>query len=154
MLGVFGQPTFPRRPFAVLFVVAVLRHDVFGGQGDDLGASWAHDHRGDGRVIREGLAIGALTGETVWAMHGLGRKVLGAIQRHQPLVAKAPKARERAMLFQTLTNRHKHGIKEARGKRIEQVADLIVTGNLLHAQQGVGVSVALGVLQPALGVQK
>ena len=35
-------------------------------------------------------------------------------------------------------------------ERIEQGADLIVTGNLLNAKQGLGVIVPFGVLQPAL----
>ena len=38
----------------------------------------------------------------------------------------------------------------ARRDRIEQRADLIVTGNLLDAQQRLGVIAPLGVLQSAL----
>jgi len=151
---VFADPALARQPLAVLCVMTVLRHDGLGGQGDDLGVAWAHDHGCDRRMIREGLAIGSLTAETVVAMHGLGRKVLGAIQPHQQLVAKAPKARERAVLFKALKDLNKHRIAGARGDRIEQVADLIVTGNLLHVQQGVGVILSLGVLKPTLIVQK
>ena len=55
---VCGQPPFPCRPFAVLFDVAVLRHEVLGRLGDHLGASGAHDNRGDGRVIIEGVPSG------------------------------------------------------------------------------------------------
>jgi hypothetical protein len=37
-----------------------------------------------------------------------------------------------------------------RRERIEQGADLIVTGNLRNTKQGLGVSATFGVLQPAL----
>ena len=77
--GMFGQPAFARRSFAVLFGMPVLRHDVLRGQGDDLGLSGADDHRGNGGMIREGLAIAELTRETVVAMNGFGRKVVGAV---------------------------------------------------------------------------
>jgi hypothetical protein len=60
--------------------------------------------------------------------------------------------RQHAVLFQALTNLNKHAIEVARRDRIEQRADLIVTGNLLHAQQGMGIIVAGGVLQGALRV--
>ena len=42
----------------------------------------------------------------------------------------------------------------ARRKGIEPGADLIVTGNLRHAQQGLGIIMTLGMLQLALGLQK
>jgi hypothetical protein len=62
--------------------------------------------------------------------------------------------RQHAVLFQALKNLHKHCLKMARRDRIEQCADLIVTGNLLHASQGLDVIVPLAVLQPALVLQK
>ena len=77
--GMCGQPAFAGRSFAVLFGMPVLRHDVFRGQGDDLRLSGADDHRGNGRMIIEGVAIAELTRETVVAMNDLGRKVVGAI---------------------------------------------------------------------------
>ena len=154
LCGMFGQPAFARGAFTVLFGMPILRHDVLRGQGNDLRLSRADDHRGDGGMIIEGLAIAELTGETVLAMDGFGRKVIGAIQGHQQLVAKAPKMRQHAVLFKALKDLNKHRIEVARRDRIEQRADLIVTGNLLHAQQGLGVIVSFGVLQPALVLQK
>jgi len=62
--------------------------------------------------------------------------------------------RQHAVLFQALKDLNKHRIEVARRERIEQLTDLIVTGNLLHAQQGMGVMVTFGVLQPALVLQK
>src|SRR5712691_12617657 len=105
-------------------------------------------------MIVEGLAIGELPGETVVAMHGFERKVGGAVQGHQELVAKEPKICQHAVPFKALKDLNKHRIKVARRDRIEQCADLIVTGNLLHAQQGMGVIVTFGVLQPAVVLQR
>ena len=91
LCGMFAQPAFARGAFTVLFGVSVLRHDVFRGQRNDLRLSRADDHRGDGSMIREGLAIGKVPGKTIGAMNGLGRKVIGAVQGHQELVAKDAK---------------------------------------------------------------
>ena len=81
LLGMFGQPAFAYRPFAVLFGMPVLRHDVLKGQGDDLRLSWANDHRGDGGMVREALAIAELTGETVWAIVGESQNILEVCQK-------------------------------------------------------------------------
>jgi hypothetical protein len=105
-------------------------------------------------MIVEGLAIGELPGETVLAMNGFGRKVISAVQGHQELVAKEPKIGQHAVLFQAFKDLKKHRVQVARRDRIEQYADLIVTGNLLHAEQGLGVIVPFGMLQPALVLQK
>src|SRR5512134_33047 len=152
--GMFVQPAFARSAFTVLFDMPVLRHDVLRGQGNDLGLSRANNHRGDGGVIIEGVAIAELTGETVFAMNGLGRKVVGAIEGHQQLIAKGAKMRQHATLFQALKDLNKHRIEVARCDRIKQLADLIVTGNLLHVEQGMGVILPFGVLKPALVLQK
>ena len=53
----------------------------------------ADDHRGDGGMIIEGVAIGQLTGEAVGTMDGFGRKVVRPIQGHQQLIAKDAKGR-------------------------------------------------------------
>ena len=152
--GMGGQPPFARCLCAVLLVMPVLRHDVRGGQGDDGGASWAHDDGGDCRVIREGVAIRELTGETVLAMDGLRRKIIGPIACDQPLIPKDAKGVQHPVLFTALEDRNAHRIEGARRERIEQGAHRIVTGNLCHAQQGLGVTVTFGVLQPALVREK
>ena len=72
-------------------------------------------------MIVEGLAIGELPGETVGAMNGFGRKVVGAVQGHQQLVAQNPKMRQHAVLFKTLKDLKKHGLKMARRDGIEQL---------------------------------
>ena len=150
----FGEPACARRPFTVLFGMPVLRHDVLGGQGDNLRRSRADDHRGDGGVLREGVTIGALAGETVGAMNGWGRKGVGTIQGHQELGVKVAKRRQPAVLFQARKESQKHRIETARSDWIKPLAELIITRNLLHTQQGVDVLGAFGLLQGALVVQK
>jgi hypothetical protein len=88
--GVFVKPPFARHLCAVLCVMTVLRHDACRGQGDHLGAPWAHAHRGNGALRIAGVAMGALTPETGVAMHRLGGMVLGTIECDQPLVRKDP----------------------------------------------------------------
>ena len=58
------------------------------------------------------------------------------------------------MLFQALHDLNNDRIPCARGDRIEQRADLIVTGNLFDAQQGVGVVLTGVLLQGALVISK
>ena len=41
-LGIFAEPSFACLLFAVLFGLAILRHDVLGEQSDDFRAAWAH----------------------------------------------------------------------------------------------------------------
>src|SRR3954470_5952463 len=77
--GMFTQPAFARGAFTVLFDMAILRHDVLRGERNALRLSRADDHRGDSGMIVEGLAIGALPGETVLAMNSFGRNVVGAV---------------------------------------------------------------------------
>jgi hypothetical protein len=98
--------------------------------------------------------MGALPGETVVAMNGFGRKGVGAVQGHQYLGAKGPTIGPHAVLFQACKDLHKHRRKVARRDGIAPWADLMVTGKLLHAQQGRGVMVTLGLLTLALGLQQ
>lgn len=58
------------------------------------------------------------------------------------------------MLFKTRKDFKKHRIEVAGSERIEQRADLIVTGNLRDVKKGVDVIVPFGMLQPALLFQK
>jgi hypothetical protein len=62
--------------------------------------------------------------------------------------------RQHAVLLQSLKDLDKHRIKSARRERIEEFSDLIVTGNLRHIEQGLGVIVPFGVLKPTLVLQK
>ena len=58
------------------------------------------------------------------------------------------------MLFQALKDLEKDGVEMARGNRIEEGADLVVTGNLLDAKQALGVIASLAGLEAALVLQK
>jgi hypothetical protein len=87
-----------------------------------------------------------LTPQTVLAMNGVGRKVVGAIEGHEQLIAKDAQMRPHAVLCKTLKDLKKHRIEVTGRDGIEQLADLIVTGNLLHVEKGVGVIVPFGML--------
>jgi len=58
------------------------------------------------------------------------------------------------VLCKALKDLDKDGVEMARDDRIEEGADLIVTGKLLHAKQGLGVIASLALVEPALGLQK
>jgi hypothetical protein len=70
------------------------------------------------------------------------------------LITKAPKMRQQAVLLKAFKDLNKHCIECSWGERIKQRADLIIVGNLLHAEQGVDVILPLGLLQGTLVVQK
>ena len=109
--GMFGQPALGCGPVTVLLSLSVLWHDGRRGQGQDLRMPRADDHGCDGGMGREGGAIGALPGEAVVARHGGGRQGVGASQRHQPLIPKAPERRQQAVRFEALTDLHTHRIE-------------------------------------------
>ena len=148
------EPAFARRPFTVLFAMPVLRHEVLRRQGKNLWLPGADDHRRDGSMIIECVAIAELTAQTVGTMNGLGRKVVSAIEGHEQLITQDAKMGQHPMVFKAFKDLKKDGIEVAWRDGIEQRADLIVTRNPLDAQQGLGVIVAFGVLQPALILQK
>ena len=104
-----------------------------------MGASRAHHHRGDGRVIIQRVPIRELTRETVGTLDGLGGKGGRAIQGHQELIPENPKTVEQMVLCKAPKDLNKDRIKMARDDRIEEGTDVIVTGNLRDAKQGVGV---------------
>ena len=87
-------------------------------------------------------------------MHGFGRKGVGTVQGDQQLVAQAPKMGHHAVLFKALNHLNTHRIKVVRRDGIAPRADLMVPGNLFHTQQGRGLMVPWGVLQPALRLQQ
>ena len=149
-LGMFPSPAFASSLLAVLFVMAILRHDGLRREGDDLGASWAHHNRGDGRVIIQRVPMRALTRETVGALDGLGGKGGRTIQCHQELIPEDPETVEQVMLGKALKDGNKDGVEMAWGDRIEEGADVIITGNLRDAKQRVGVLAALVFLEPTL----
>jgi hypothetical protein len=87
-------------------------------------------------------------------MERLRREVGRAIKGNQKLIPKDPETVEQVVLFQTLKDLEKNGVEMARGHRIEEGADLVVTGNLLDAKEGLGVIASLAGLESALVLQK
>ena len=105
-------------------------------------------------MIRQRLPVGELTRKTVVAMDRLGRDGGRAIKGHQKLIPKDPATVAQVVLFQALKALEKDGVAMARGHRIEEGADLVVTGNRLDAKQGLGVLASLAGLESALVLQK
>ena len=87
-------------------------------------------------------------------MDRLGREVGRAIKGHQQLIPKDPETLAQVVLVEALKDLEKDGVEMTRGNRIEEGADLVVTGNLLDAKQGLGVIASLAGLEPALVLQK
>ena len=87
-------------------------------------------------------------------MDRLGREVGRAIKGNQKLIPKDPETVAEVVLFQARKDLEKDGVEMARGNRIEEGADLVVTGNLLDAKQGLGVIASLTGLELALVLQK
>src|SRR6516164_10405913 len=94
---------------------------------------------GSWRYDRRECVLCGLTPETMWAMHRVGGMVLGAIESHEQLVIKHPKGAQHAVVLKTLKDLKIHHMEVPWHERIEQGADLIITGNLLHTKQGTGV---------------
>lgn len=149
-VGMGAEPPCAGHLFAVLLLMAILRHDVLWREGDDLGASGAYHHRGDDRVIIPRVTVGELTPETMWAREHLGGHGSRAIHRHEELIPEDPEPIEQVVLGQARKDLEKDGSKMVRRNGIEEGAHLIVAGNLLHATQGVGVIVPGGVLPSTL----
>ena len=105
-------------------------------------------------MIRQRVPVGELTRQTVGAMDRLGRAGGRAIKGHHTLIPKDAETVEQVGLFQALKDRENDGIAMARGHRIEEGADLVVTGYLLNATQGLGVRASLAGGESALVRQK
>jgi hypothetical protein len=71
-------------------------------------------------------------------MDGLGGEVGRAIKGHQKLIPKDPETVEQVVLVKAFKDLEKNGVEMVWGNRIEEGADLVVTGNLLDAKQGLG----------------
>jgi len=105
-------------------------------------------------MIGECAALGGVTPETIVAMNRVGGMVLGAIESHQQLVLKHPQGAQHAVWLKTLKDLPIHRIEVTGHERIEEGADLIMTGHLLHTKQGTGVILPLGLLELTLVLQK
>ena len=87
-------------------------------------------------------------------MTGLGGMVLGTIEGYQQLVMKHPQVVQQAVLLKPRKDRKIHSIEVPGHEWIKQVSYLIVTGDLLHAKEGTGVILTLGLLEVTLVIQK
>ena len=105
-------------------------------------------------MIIQRLPVGELTRKTVVAMDRLGREVGRAIKGNQKLIPEDPKTVEQMVRCKAPKDLNKDRITMARDDRIEEGTEVIVTGNLRDAKQGVGVIAALVGLELTLILQK
>jgi hypothetical protein len=105
-------------------------------------------------VIIPRVPVGEPTRQTVGAMDCLGSEGGRAIKGNQKLLPKDPETVAQVVVFQALKDLEKDRVERARGNRIEEGADLVVTGHLLDAKQGLGVMASLTGLELALVLQK
>jgi hypothetical protein len=87
-------------------------------------------------------------------MDRLGGEGGRAIKRDQKLIPKDPETVEQVVLCKARKDLEKDGIAMPRGNRIEEGADLVSTGNLLDAKEGLGVMTSLACVELTLIVQK
>ena len=81
----------------------------------------------------------ALTRQAVGTLDGLGGKVGRTIQGHQELSPKDPHTGEQVRRYQALKDLNNDRIAMARGDRVAEGTEVMVTGNLRDATQGMGV---------------
>jgi hypothetical protein len=83
-------------------------------------------------------------------MDRLGRDIGRAIKGHEKLIPKDAETVAQVVLCQALQDLKNDGGDMARGNRIEEGADRVVTGHLLDAKQGLGVMASCAGLESAL----
>jgi hypothetical protein len=105
-------------------------------------------------MIGEYAAICGVTPETVLAMNGLGGMVLGPIEGYQQRVMKHPQVVQQAVSLKPRQDRKIHAIEVPGQEWIKPGSYLMVTGDLLHATEGTGVILPLGLLEVTLGIQQ
>jgi hypothetical protein len=131
-----------------------LRHDELRGERHGVLMAGRHDGgRQKGVEVLGGLA-GTGAGRAGRAVD-LGRAVvLGAIQRDQHARAQALEGREPARALQVTDHLVEHGKQVIGRDRVEHAADVAVTGDAAHPEQGVGVGAAVPGRKLALVGQK
>lgn len=149
-----GQPALGGIDLAVLCLGTVLGSPERRGQRDDLVAAWPHQHRGHRRVDIRHLAVGVSARRTVFTVDARRRKILGPIQSEQQRVADRAVGIDHARLLQHTEEISIHRLHRAGWGRVEQVANVIVRGNLMGTEQGPGVIFPARLLQAALVLQK
>jgi len=133
---------------------SILRLDELGCQGNDAILAWRHQHRRDGDVTVQCLAIGKHGLRAAGTGNRLGRKEIGAIERDQEGIVERTKCVEQAMAVQIVPDLGHEREQPLRRHRIEHVANLVVARDVMDAEQGGGVVLALQLLHPNLAIEK
>ena len=157
-LGILGsvrrQPAADRPALAVLLVVAVLWNDELRFQRHGAIMPWRHHGGGQQGVEILGLVLAALAVGAVWTADRVGAVVLGAVPSDQHVAVEDPHRLQAGTLVQLGHDIGEHRVEQGRFDRIEHDADLAVTRDLAHAEQGLTVRPAVTCLQMALARQE
>jgi hypothetical protein len=79
---------------------------------------------------------------------------VGAVHRHQQSIRKRAEGLQRSLLLEHLQDFFKNGKYLRWFDRVEQRPNLLVTGDLMHPKQTLGVTAPFAALHPALVGQK
>jgi hypothetical protein len=149
-----AEPAFARGLLPGLLVMALWRQEVGRREGEHWGVSRPHSHRRKRRVIIPRLPMGALSRAAIGAPERCGRTIRGAIKGDEPLLIEPPQRRQQGGLMQLRTDRQKDGVAMAWCHPLTEGPDVMVPGDVPHADQGLGVSVSVAVVPPTLVRQK
>jgi hypothetical protein len=105
-------------------------------------------------VIIQRLPIGELSREAIWATDRCGRQIRGAIKGDEQLLIEHPQRLQQGGLMKLGKDLQQDRGEMAWRNPLKEGPDLLVTGDLPHAEQGLGVIVSFAVLQPTLVLQK
>jgi len=143
-LGVLADPAFGGSHLAVLLLVAILRRDELGLQGQDAVLSGGDDHRRDHGMSVGDLPISVRGDGTVGAADAVRAVVLRAIDGDEQLPVEGAKRLKMPPFVQGGKDPPEHGKHLLRWHVVEHVADMVIRGDLLHAKHGLGVAEAPG----------
>ena len=149
-----AEPTFAGGWLPILFVRPILRHAGCRWQGDHGGVSGTPHHRRERRVIIPRLTMRELSRETMGTRERLRGKVLGAIKGNQPRMGQHAERVQQMRLLALVQDLKKQGRDMMGCHPSKAGTDLMVAGDVHHAEQGLRVIVPFAVLPPPLVCQK
>ena len=120
-------------------VVFVLDLPPAAAGGDDLTTARLHPHRGHRRVDIGHLAVGVVVRRTVFAVERRRGAIRGPVQGKQQRVADRAVGIDHTSLLQGIEEIGVHRRQCAGWGGVEQVADLMIRGDAMGAEQGAGV---------------
>ena len=133
----------------------ILHADKFRHQGQHPIMARCHDHcRQHGMEEPGTLVFARVTHGALLTMDRPGGMKLDAVQRHEHAIGKTYKRRKVPLGTKRIQQVQKQALKRVRNQSVQQVADLTIGGNALHAEQRLTVGAGLALLHPPLEGKK